>query len=123
MATEMQKRIISKCKVSKEEKQEIIQREIRKKDKYMNRNRGSYKAIYPSGDSQLMEAYETIATWIREDWNNATLRKKPDDPKKKIEPVTKPKPKPEIKPIPQTSEEPRTAKTKEEIKSIVDRLY
>jgi len=37
----MQKRIISKFKLTKEEKIELSKKEITKKDKYMNRNNGN----------------------------------------------------------------------------------
>jgi len=42
---EMHKKRISKYKLSQVEKQEIMQSEVLKKDKYMQRNNGGYKAI------------------------------------------------------------------------------
>lgn len=123
MAQEMQRRIISKFKLTKEEKVEMAYKELRKKDKYMHRNKGAYKCIFPTEDEQDMVDYEEVSQHVRDVWNNATLRKRPLPVTDAKNAPTKPKPtNAKEQPKLATTDEPKVAKSKEEIKSIVDRL-
>lgn len=52
---ETQRRILGKYKVTKEEKMELAERELKKKDRYTKRNCTGYKQIYPAVDNEELE--------------------------------------------------------------------
>eukprot|EP00341_Mesodinium_pulex_P000817 CAMPEP_0116890232 /NCGR_PEP_ID=MMETSP0467-20121206/767_1 /TAXON_ID=283647 /ORGANISM="Mesodinium pulex, Strain SPMC105" /LENGTH=115 /DNA_ID=CAMNT_0004557779 /DNA_START=1615 /DNA_END=1962 /DNA_ORIENTATION=- len=115
----MNKKIIGKHKFSKEEKDELQQKELDRKDEYALNNLGGYKRIYPSEDFDTNTHYTYILNTIRE-MNNVYMKKKP---KKDEDPKKIPKKKVETKTTDtKVEEEKKPAKTKEEIQSIVDRL-
>jgi len=49
----MNKKIIGKHRYSKEEKEEMQQKELEKKDSYMLQNCGGYKRIFPSSEHEI----------------------------------------------------------------------
>jgi len=117
----MEKRILGKYKVSKEERQEQYESHIKKKDKYMQRNSGGYSLVYPTEDTYYTKIYDEILNKIRDNWNNITLRKKKLPKKEDTKKIINKK-----KELPKTSRDDSNKdenKPKPELKSIIDRLY
>mmetsp|Transcript_8970 Transcript_8970/g.7848 ORF Transcript_8970/g.7848 Transcript_8970/m.7848 type:complete len:133 (+) Transcript_8970:847-1245(+) len=55
-----QKRTTNNFKEAKEEKLRQAAEHVKKKDKYVSRNTGGYKMIYPTENEEISEEYSTI---------------------------------------------------------------